>query len=218
MDDGWRAETANVAAAFDRVADLYRREFADELDRKPFDRLLLARLVDRFPPGRPVLEVGAGPAHVAGFLAARGVSVLASDASRGQLREARVLDAARPLVVADLARWPVRRGGLGGIVAFYCLIYGPPEPLDEVFADWYRALASGGVAVIAVHAGQGTLDIDEWEGRRIGITITLRDPDDLCARLEHAGFLVEQRSVRPPYEDEHPTDRCYIVAGRAPAT
>src|SRR5205814_663184 len=117
----------SVAAAFDRVADLYRREFADELDRKPFDRLLLARLVDRFPLGLPVLEVGAGPAHVAGFLAARGVSVLASDASRGQLLEARVLDAARPLVVADLARLPVSRGGLGGIVAFYCLIYGPPE-------------------------------------------------------------------------------------------
>jgi SAM-dependent methyltransferase len=215
VEKDWRAETASVAAAFDRVADLYRREFADELDRKPFDRALLDRLVDRFPPGRPVLEVGAGPAHIAGFLAERGVSVVASDASLGQLHQARRLDADRPVLLADLARLPLRRGGLGGIVAFYCLIYGAPEPLDEVFADWYRALEPGGVAVIAVHAGHGTIDIDEWEGRRVGITIVLRDPDDLSARLERTGFVVDERSVRPPYEDEHATDRCYIVASRA---
>ena len=80
-----------MTASFDRIADLYRREFAGELDRKPFDRELLDRVARRFPRGAPVLEVGSGPAHVGAYLRTRGVPVIASDASVGQVREARVL-------------------------------------------------------------------------------------------------------------------------------
>jgi hypothetical protein len=97
VNDYWREETARVTDSFDRVADLYRREFADELDRKPFDRDLLDRVAGRFPTGLTVLEVGAGPAHVA-------------------------------------------------------------------------------------------------------------------ARLDAGGFVIEERTVRPPYDDEHQTDRCYVIA------
>jgi len=212
VNDHWREETARVTASFDRVADLYRREFADELDRKPFDRDLLDRVAGRFPPDLTVLEVGAGPAHIAAYLADRGVRVVASDASVGQLHEAHTLDAARPLIAADLARLPVRPGALAGIVAFYCLIYGPAEHLDAVFAEWHRALQPGGVAVIAVHAGAGTAHADEWFGRPVDMTLVLRDPDDLVTRLDAGGFVVEERTVRPPYDDEHQTDRCYVVA------
>jgi len=170
-----------------------------------------------FPPRRPVLEVGAGPGHIGARLAAAGVPVVVSDASLGQMREARALDPARPLVAADLARLPVGPDTLAGIVAFYCLIYGPPEDLDAVFADWRGALTPGGVVVIAVHAGDGALHADDWQGRVVDLTVVLRDPPDLTARLEASGLKVLELTVRPPYEDEHPTDRCYIVATR-PAT
>jgi hypothetical protein len=39
----------------------------------------------------------------------------------------------------------------------------------------------------------------------------LRDPDDLAARFERAGFTVTDRHLRPAYPDEHPTDRFYLV-------
>lgn len=211
----WRTETARVAASYDTIADLYRRQFADELERKPFDRDLLSRVAGRFTAGRPVLEVGAGPGHVAAYLAQHGVAGVVSDVSLGQLREARVLDPARGLVASDLARLPVRPGSLAGVVAFYCLIFGAAEHLDEVFADWYRALGPGGLAVVAVHAGRRTTHVDEWQGRAVDLTFVLRDPDDLAARVEQAGFAVEEQTVRPPYEDEHPTDRCYLVATRS---
>jgi len=204
-----------VAAAFDRIADLYRGEFASELDRKPFDRDLLTRVGAQFEVGKPVLEVGAGPAHVAGYLAERGVRVVASDASLGQLHEAGAIFTGGDLVAADLARLPIRRATLGGIVAFYCLIYGPAEDLDAVFADWHAALAVGGLVVIAVHAGQGTVHSGaEWHGRPLDITVVLRDPNDLAARLRERGFVAENVTVRRPYDDEHQTERCYIVARR----
>lgn len=205
-----------MAGAYDGVADFYRQEFASELDSKPFDRALLTQLADRLHvEGHelPVLEVGSGPGHIGAFLAVRGVNVIASDASPGQIIQARVLDGTRPLLVADLASVPCRESSLAGIVAYYCLIFGPPDPLDSVFEDWSRVVRPGGVVLLAVHAGSGSLTFQEWQGRRVDLTIELRDPDDLARRLRNHGFTIEQHVTRPPGEDES-TDRCYVVARR----
>jgi SAM-dependent methyltransferase len=220
VDEPWAAERRRVTGSFDRIADLYRETFAAELEGKPFDRQLLADLaaaLRRSGRDGPVLEVGAGSAPVAPRLAERGLRVLASDASLGQLRECRVVDPGRPLAAADARQVPVRPGSLVAIVAFYCLIYGPAEHLDGVFADWHRALIPGGLVVIAVHAGDGVLTSDEWKGRPIDIAIVLRDPDDLVARLQAAGFAIDLWTVRPPYAQEHQTDRLYVVAEAATA-
>lgn len=197
------------------MADLYRQEFADELDSKPLDQTLLidfAQRVRRGVPGLPVLEVGSGPAHIGAFLADLGIRVVASDASPGQVAQARILDATRPLVVADLARLPSRPRSLAGIVAFYCLIYGPPDPLESVFEDWRRALTPSGLVLIAVHAGVGSVSVQEWHGRPVDLTVVLRDPADLTRRLGNQGFAIEQQVTRPPYDDEHHADRCYVLA------
>jgi SAM-dependent methyltransferase len=211
MTDDWQRQTRSVASSFTTVADVYRATFADELARKPFDRAFLERVARR-RPRLPVLEVGAGPGHIGAYLAARGVDVLTSDASIGQLREARALlgpDA--PIVAADLARLPVRPGALDGVLAFYCLIFGPAPQLDAVFRDWRAALAPGGFAAIAVHAGEGVSHAAEWHGRAVDFTLVLRDPDDLQRRLEAAGFTIDSCVVREPYDDER-TPRCYVVA------
>jgi SAM-dependent methyltransferase len=212
----WDEETAHLRRTFDAVADLYRAEFTDELDGKPYDRQLLDDVGGRLAvvaaeAGAPVLEVGGGPGHIGARVAAQGAPLVVSDASLGQLREARRYDPDRSLVAADLARLPVRPGSLAGIVAFYCLIYGDADLLDPVLAGWRRALVPGGLVVASVHAGEGRVHVDDWMGRGVSITAVLRDPDDLAARFERAGFTVTDRHLRPAYPDEHPTDRFYLV-------
>ena len=214
MQDDWTRTRRQVTTAFDSIADLYRENFADELDGKPFDRGFLERVGARILPGDPVLEVGAGPGQIGAFLQARGVPTIASDASLGQLREARILDPDRPTLALDLARLPVRTGALGTIVAFYCLIYGPPEAHDGVFGEWRRALRPGGLAVIAVQAGRGTIEHDGYHGRPARLTVVMRDPDLVVAQLERNGFTVDECVVRPPYDGER-VDRCYVVASAA---
>jgi SAM-dependent methyltransferase len=214
VNDDWTRATVRAVASFDKIADLYGRAFADKLECKPFDQQLFDALAARLPTDQPVLEVGAGPGQVSTHLARYGLTVVASDASLGQLRHARALDPVRRLVAADLACLPVRSGCLAGIIAYYCLMYGPAVHLDGVFAEWYRALRSDGLAAIAVHAGTGTIHATEWQGRPVDIQLTMREPDDLIARLRHAGFVVDTCVVRRPYTDEHPTDRCYIIARR----
>jgi len=214
VPDDWDRTTREVSAAFDNIADLYRENFAGELDAKPFDRAFLQRVAARIPRGQPVLEVGAGPGHIGAFLQTYGVPTIASDPSLGQLREARILAPERPTVAVDLARLPVRAGALKAIVAFYCLIYGPQKAHDRVFREWRRALGIGGLAVIAVHAGRGTIEVDGYQGRPARLTVVMRDPDLLVAQLERNGFAVDEYVVRPPYDGER-TDRCYVVASVA---
>jgi SAM-dependent methyltransferase len=211
----WGRRRVALAGAFDVIAGLYRREFSSELDHKPFDRALLDRVAGLFPAGRPVLEVGAGPGQVGLYLAGRGVPVLCSDASVGQLHEARRVEAHRSFAVADLMSLPVGPVSLAGVLAFYCLIYGPPQALDPVFSDWFRALAPGGLVVASVHAGEGTrTHRAEWQGERVAITVTLRDPDDLVRRMAGAGLEMVESTRRAPYPEEGDTERLYVVARR----
>ena len=215
MSEDWERRRAAVAGSFDAIAELYRREFSSELDHKPFDRALLDRVAGLLPAGRPVFEVGAGPGQVGLYLAGRGVPVVCSDASIGQLHEARLLDAHRSLVVADLIRLPVAPMRLAGVLAFYCLIYGPSDALDPVFDDWFSALTPGGLVVASVHAGEGTRTHHaDWQGQSVDITVTLRDPDDLVERMAGAGLEVIESTRRAPYSEEGDTERVYVVARR----
>jgi hypothetical protein len=127
-----------------------------------------------------------------------------------------MLDAANPLVAADLMRLPVGPGSLAGVLAFYCLIYGPVGALDAVFADWQEALAPGGLVVVAFHAGDGTrVHTAEWEGDTVEVTVVLRDPEDVVRRMVSAGLDVVETTVRAPYAEESDTDRAYVLARRA---
>ena len=60
----------------------------DELDGKPFDRWLLARLAAEAAGGQG-LDVGCGPGHVAGYLAEHGVVMTGLDLSPNMVAQAR---------------------------------------------------------------------------------------------------------------------------------
>jgi uncharacterized protein len=202
---------ARVARSFDAIADLYTAEFVDELGSKPFDRNFLEHLSIRLRGHGMVWEVGAGPAHVGGFMAARGASVVASDISEGQAREARALGLVRSVVRCDLEHIPAGAASLDAVVAFYCLIYAPTNELGPVFADWRRVLAPRGLAILAFHGGAGEIRETQWRGRDVDITVVLHDPDEVVEVLNEAGFVTEECTTRDPYPGEYPTKRCYVV-------
>lgn len=202
----------DLVRTYDRVADEYVREFRDELDRKPSDRLLLERFAKEVPEGQRVCDLGCGPGQVGAFVARFGLAVLGIDLSPEMIRVGRETYPALEFRVGDMLDLDLSDAALGGIVAFYSIIHIARDRIDRVFAEMFRVLTGSGKLLIAFHQGQGSLESDEWFGKPVTYRCNLFEPRDITASMERAGFLVEEVVQRSPYEDEYPSERVYILA------
>ncbi|MGH9031312.1 MAG: class I SAM-dependent methyltransferase [Acidimicrobiia bacterium] len=204
--------TRDIAAGYDVAARQYTDEFADELDRKPFDRELLTRFAAATAGRGPVADVGCGPAHIAGFLAARGVDVCGIDLSTEMVAIARSRYPTIPFVAGNMVALGLRRGALAGITAFYSLIHLPRDLVGTALAELRRVLRPDGRLLLAVHGGEGEVHRDSWYDRPVKMAATLFPRDDLLRDIAGAGFVVEESVTRPPYDFEYQSERVYVLS------
>jgi SAM-dependent methyltransferase len=201
-----------VRRSFDRIADQYAADFAEELSRKPFDTERLRAFAERCGDG-PVLDIGCGAAgHVGRFVANRGVRVVGVDLSERSVALAARLNPSLKFVVADARALPIRSGACAGIVAFYSLIYEGAEGTAAMLAEFCRVLRPGGPLLVAVHAGEGVHHFGEYKGIAVDVELHLWAPQVLEGLVREAGFAVEAVEVRMPYDFEHATQRLYVGA------
>jgi len=204
--------TERVRRSFDRIAEQYAADFADELSRKPFDAERLRAFAGRCAGGL-VLDVGCGPAgHVGRFVADRGVRVVGVDVSERSLEIAAPLNPSLRFVAGDARALPVRAGGCAGVVTFYSLIYEGVDGTGAALAEFRRVLRPGGALLVAVHAGEGVQHFGEYKGIAVDIELHHWAPAALEALVRKAGLAIEAVEVRPPYPFEHATPRLYIAA------
>lgn len=83
------ATHATAAAAFDRVAASYDETFTDSMIGRAQRKQVWTRLLSAFPLGQRILELNCGTGEDAQFLAERGRSVVACDASSAMIEVAR---------------------------------------------------------------------------------------------------------------------------------
>jgi SAM-dependent methyltransferase len=205
--------TDRVRASFDRIAEQYAADFADELARKPWDVERLDAFAARCGRG-PVLDVGCGAAgHVGRFVADRGPRVVGIDLSPRSVTLARRRNPMLAFVAADLRVLPVGAGTCTGVVAFYVLIY-EADP-SRALAELRRVLRPDGALLVAVHAGQGHQHFDDYKGLPVDVDLHLHAAERLSAQAERAGFVLEAVEQRPPYPFEHATERLYLTAHAA---
>jgi len=200
-----------LQASFDRIAEQYAADFADELTRKPHDTALLRAFAAACGSG-PVLDVGCGPAgHVGRFVADLGARVIGVDLAPRSLTVARRLnDPTLAFVAADMHALPFASDACAGVVAFYSLIY-EPDP-STALVELRRVLRPGGALLIAVHAGKGFSHFSDYKGLPVDVELHLRSPETLAAQTRAAGFTLARVDVRPPYPFEHATERLYVLA------
>jgi SAM-dependent methyltransferase len=160
-----------------------------------------------------VWEVGCGPAaQVARYLADRGVEMVGTDISPGGIAYAAKAQPDLEFRVADLRDLPAAGGSLRGIVAFYSLIHLPRAELAAAFRELRRVLVPGGEVLVGMHSGEGEIGASEFLGHTVEFRATLVGLDELAGWAESAGFEIVERHARPPYDDEHPTERLYLWA------
>src|SRR5256885_1550256 len=83
---------SEIEASYDRVAARYAEEFFAELNRKPFDRGVLAAFAEDVRGLGQVCEVGCGPGQIARYLQDRGVQMCGLDLSAEMIKFARRLN------------------------------------------------------------------------------------------------------------------------------
>ena len=216
LAEGPAARDAKVRATYDAVATAYADRLASELDRKPFDRWLLERLA-ALADGRPVVDVGTGPGHVAAYLAAAGADASGVDLSPGMVEEARRRFPDLSFSVGDLTGLlrPPAASGWGAITAWYALVHLAGSELAPAVASLARVLAPGGWLALALHAGADVHHADELMGEPVDVDFVLHDPEALVAAVRAAGLVDVEWYLRGPVEGEVETERVYVL-GRRP--
>ena len=204
----------DTRATYDTVARRYADEIATELDNKQFDREFLDRFAERVAGKGHVVELGAGPGHVAAYLAARGVDISALDLSSAMVDEAKRLFPGLRAVLGDMLDLPYVNGSLAGVVAFYSIIHFSDEQLEQAFKEMTRVLKTGGYVALAFHVGDDTVHREQWWDMPVVLDSRFLPVDLVTRLLAKAGLEVISSEEREPYtpEVEYQSRRAYIVA------
>jgi len=202
-----------IGRTYDAVADEYAQKFGDDIERLPFDRVLL-EAVAAATGARAVLDIGCGPGQAAGYLAGLGARVAGVDLSGRALSIAVRRPGVMGGLVADMRVLPVRTGACGGLVLFYSLHHLRRHELREVLGELRRVLSDDGVVLVATHEGAGELASPaEWMGHSVDqLAATLFDEDELVGAFEAASFAVVSVRRREPLPHEHLGPRAYVTA------
>jgi SAM-dependent methyltransferase len=200
--------------SYDAVARAYADGLRDELAGKPLDRALLTALIEQVPARTAIGDLGCGPGHVTGWLAAHGATAVGVDLSAGMIEVARREQPGAEFRVGDLLSLPAADGEFGAVVAFYSIIHLAPGELPAALAEMHRAVRPGGLALLAFHIGTEVRHFSDWLGQEVDVDFRFYQPDDVAALLEAAGFTVAARLERRAYPAEVDTCRAYLLAGR----
>ena len=209
------SDPERVRAAYDSVAREYAEQFSDELSHKPLDRELLRRFAESVGSG-PAYDLGCGPGQTTAFLRECGVDARGLDLSPALVAEARRLHPDVEFGSADMLALPLRDGAATGVLAFYSIVHFSPEQLRAALAEMHRVLAPGGRLLLAFHAGDQVVHVDDFLGRRVSLDFSFFPPEAVRVAVERAGFEDVDVVERDPYPDvEYPSRRAYLFARRS---
>jgi uncharacterized protein YceH (UPF0502 family)/2-polyprenyl-3-methyl-5-hydroxy-6-metoxy-1,4-benzoquinol methylase len=220
LTGGAAARDRLVAAEYDRLAGSYTEALGDELDAKPFDRWLLERLAADSAGGQG-LDVGCGPAQVAGFLADRGVQMTGLDLSSSMVEQARLRRPDVQVIQGSFVVPPMPRGGdprdpgWSLVTAWYAFVHLAQSELVPVIGAMTRVLRRGGVLALATHVGNEVRHPGSLFGVSTELDFVLHDPDAVVAAAGAAGLVDLEWYRRSPLPQEAATERLYLCGRRA---
>jgi SAM-dependent methyltransferase len=198
---------------FDRAGTRYFELFKNELDQKPCDRELLARFSALLEPGARLCDAGCGPCgHVTRFLADQGLDAFGVDLSTRCVDLARLTQPNLVFEVMDMMEMTLEDGSLGGLVAYYSILYTPKVHLPELFRAFHRALRPRGKLLVVVKEGEGEGWIEDPMGTGEPTFFASFQETELRMILESSGFQVLFSDVREPYLFEFQVRRISIIA------
>lgn len=214
LASGAEVRDAKVRASYAAVATAYADALTGELDALPFERWLLDRVATHAGTD-PVVEVGCGPGHVTAYLADAGVDATGLDLTPEMIALARERYPDGVYEVGDLRTLmrPVNGSGWAAVLAWYSLIHFAASELPGAVEALTRPMTSGGLLVLALHAGAEVRHHHTWFDHEVDLDMVLHEPADVVALVERAGLVdVEWYRRGPVVARGETTERLYVVA------
>jgi SAM-dependent methyltransferase len=203
----------SLQTSYDRVASEYAHRLFDELSHKPLDRALLDCFASEVRALGAVADIGCGPGQIARYLHERGVPVVGIDLSPGMVATAQRLTPAVPFRQGSMLSLDVEDGTWGGVVALYVIVHLSPDEVPGALAELYRVLRPGGLLLLSFHLGTECVHRDEWWGHAVSLDFYFHEWEPVLRDMTAAGFEIEARVERRPYEAvEYPSQRAYLLA------
>jgi len=186
--EGWLADTR---VSYDTVADSYSELVRDLLSETPYERAVLELFAKQVEAG-PVADVGCGSGRITAYLRGLGADAFGVDLSPAMIEVARREHPGVRFEVGSMTELDLPDASLAGLVAWYSLIHVPDDEVGSVFTQFRRVMRPGSPLLLSFHVGaEPQLKTQGYGGHPMKVYVHLRQPDQVAAWLDEAGFTVE---------------------------
>lgn len=192
-------DTGAVRHAYSAMAERYIHGF-DSLDAlDPDDLALIERRLTAC--GGVVADLGCGPGPLTAHLRSLGADTIGFDLVPAFIDHARVHHPDGRYALGSILDLPVADASVSGAVSWYSLIHTPPTQLDAALRELRRILVPRAPLVVGFFEAEQPGAFDHK------VTTAWRWPvDELSARLDHAGFSIDE-CIRHPGTTTEPAVR-----------
>ena len=202
-----------IIECYNKTAGAYTLNFADELSKKPFDRILLEGFAyDN--KNKKVADFGCGPGQTTKFLKEAGISnITGIDISPGMIKKARTVHPGIKFETGDMLDLKYKGEFFDSAIAFYAIVNFDYKHVRTAFEEINRVLKSGGQFLFSFHVGEKKVHLASFLNENVNIDFYFFNTDKIMDLLKKTGFIIITAAERFPYENiEYPSKRAYILA------
>lgn len=181
----------------DQTLQAYESQAGSFAERfKLHDRTYISERLPRvFKKGAQVLELGCGSGEDAATLLAKGIDIVASDASASllQIASKRFPELSSRLVQIVLPQIPLSYGCFDGVFAIAVLQHLSLSSINLALRSIHRILRPGGIFLAKIFDTRPDLDSDQRDSK--GRLMTLLPPEIFTPMLSSCGFRVVESTI-----------------------
>lgn len=201
---------------YDKTAKEYALKFADELQYKHLDRILLKEFALQNKAAGRFIDLGCGPGQTTAFLSSVGIRDLTgTDISSQMILEAKTLHPSIHFEKADMLELHYPDQSFAAAIAFYAIVHFTTEQLIQALKEINRILIDDGQFLFSFHIGDQIIHMDDFLGKKVAIDFHFFETVKVSELLLQNGFEIIDVIERFPYsEREYPSKRAYIWVKR----